>query len=120
MLPPDHLLNVSKFLQLILYEVLFTHHLRRTFNPSSQHSAAHYANSSAFQHCGLYKSATTSRAWPRPLRGAFLIPPPLLVVADLILGFPEKSQVISAAVFGQEKIKNRRPWKRPTVSAFAI
>ena len=31
----------------------------------------------------LIKSATTSRAWPRHLRGAFLIPPALLVVADL-------------------------------------
>jgi hypothetical protein len=29
----------------------------------------------------LYKSATTSRAWPLP--GAFFIPPALLVVADL-------------------------------------
>jgi hypothetical protein len=28
------------------------------------------------------KSATTSRAWPRPLRGAIPIPPALLVVAD--------------------------------------
>jgi len=30
----------------------------------------------------LTKSATSSRAWPWPLRGAFLIPPALLVVAD--------------------------------------
>ena len=30
----------------------------------------------------LYKSATTSRAWPLP--GVFLIPPSLLVVADLL------------------------------------
>ena len=30
----------------------------------------------------FYKSATTIRAWLRPLRGAFLIPPVLLVVAD--------------------------------------
>jgi len=29
------------------------------------------------------KSATTSRAWPRSPRGAFLIPPALLLVADL-------------------------------------
>ncbi len=32
----------------------------------------------------LIKSAITSRAWPRPLQGAFLIPPALLVVADLL------------------------------------
>jgi hypothetical protein len=30
----------------------------------------------------FYKSAAISRAWPRPLRGAILIPPALLVVAD--------------------------------------
>ena len=33
-----------------------------------------------------YKSAIASRAWPRPLPGAYLRPPALLVVADLQYG----------------------------------
>jgi hypothetical protein len=32
------------------------------------------------------KSATTSRAWSQPLRGAIPIPPTLLVIADLEQG----------------------------------
>jgi len=30
-----------------------------------------------------WRSAAGCRSWPRPLRGAYLIPPALLVVADL-------------------------------------
>jgi hypothetical protein len=43
-------------------------HQRRDISP------AHFRNNT--------KSATTSRAWSRPLRGAIPIPPALLVVAD--------------------------------------
>ena len=39
--------------------------------------------------CGAFisdfqKSAITSKAWPLPLRGAFLIPPALLVATDFV------------------------------------
>ncbi|MGB9441276.1 MAG: hypothetical protein WCB15_25270 [Desulfobacterales bacterium] len=37
------------------------------------------------------KSAATSRAWPRPLPGAFLIPPALLLVADYFYELNEYS-----------------------------
>jgi hypothetical protein len=32
----------------------------------------------------------------------------------------KKPQAFSAAVSGKEKTKNRRPWKRPAVSVYAI
>ena len=46
----------------------------------------------------FYKSATTSRAWPRPLRGAFLIPPALLVVADFFKSKGGPQYLVSASI----------------------
>jgi hypothetical protein len=45
----------------------------------------------------FHKSATTSRAWPRPLRGASLIPPALLVGADLSF-FHEFRNILSVLI----------------------
>ena len=52
------------------------------------------------------KSAAISRAWPRPLRGAILIPPTLLVVADL---FCRHSQVtiMPYRVFQKMNVEHR-------------
>jgi hypothetical protein len=44
----------------------------------TQHDLSHRIDPLLF-----YKSATSSRAWPRLLRGAFLIPPALLVVEQV-------------------------------------
>jgi len=81
-----------------IFHFIFTFHLRQTINPSSQNSTTHYSNIPAFQHSSWGKAP------------------------NLISGFPKnkKPQAFSAAVFRQEKIKNRRPWKRPTVSTYAI
>jgi len=59
----------KSMLRIILSKVVTVHAIRRKVTWSQN---------------SFYKSAITSRAWPQPIPGVFLIPSALLVVADLL------------------------------------